>query len=190
MTGPKRILILNGPPGCGKDTIADSLGEEGYTKVAFKDSLYEFTAKKYALPLSCVKQVCNDRDKKEIPHKWFNGRSPREALIHVSEDIIKPNLGDDFFGRSAAASVILNNKSKNFVFSDGGFLSEIKPLTKVGVVTIIRLRREGFDFNNDSRSYFNDDVTEHGVSMVWNVEVLEGQIRSTVESVTYLHHTP
>lgn len=180
-----RIIVLNGPPGCGKDTIADWLVENGYAKVSFKDSLYEFTAKKYALPLSCVWQVCNDRDKKEIPHKWFNGRSPREALIHVSEDIIKPHLGKDFFGKSAAASVLLNSKTDKFVFSDGGFLEEIAPLTKIAPVTVIRLYREGFDFSNDSRSYIANPLYPgpRAPYSTWDLMLLTGQIGKAVNDV-------
>lgn len=145
-------LILNGPPGVGKDTIAGLLGEYGFKQHAFKTALYEETAKHYKVPLDAFLAVATDREKKE--QIWEEtGESPRQMLIHTSEDIIKPEQGSDFFGRRAAARC-METQDPLVVFSDGGFVEEIPPLMEVFQhVLIVRLYRDGYDFSNDSREY-------------------------------------
>lgn len=49
--------------------------------------------------------------------------SSREALIHVSEDVIKPIKGKDYYGLKLVEEI--ENSSERFYFvSDGGFFSE------------------------------------------------------------------
>ena len=40
----------------------------------------------------------NNRDVKERPETSLNGFSRRSALLHVSEEAIKPVFGKDYFG--------------------------------------------------------------------------------------------
>ncbi len=147
-------VILNGPPNSGKDTIADLLVEEcGYTKHQMKDTLYEETAKHFECRLDLFKRVAMDRDAKETPFTMLNGLTPREALIHVSETIIKPKYGKDYFGESQAFECIRQGSYKA-VFSDGGFPEEIGPLTEIfNNVLIFHLFKSGTSFEGDSRNY-------------------------------------
>ena len=39
---------------------------------------------------------------KDIPMALFENKSPRQALIYVSEKVIKPKFGKDYFGKAAA----------------------------------------------------------------------------------------
>ena len=39
------------------------------------------------------------RENKEIPTPKLNGLSPRQAIIHMSEEVIKPNFGKDYIGK-------------------------------------------------------------------------------------------
>ena len=170
-------IIFNGPPGCGKDTLAELLADEGYKHMAMKTSLYKATATYFNVDLEAFIDQATDRVCKELP--WHplrraNGNArpndvgnlihsytPREALIHVSEDIIKPTYGEDFFGKAAAQSC-LNADAQYAVFSDGGFKEEIYPLMDVyQTVFIIQLFRKGCSFANDSRDYLNGFPNTH-----------------------------
>ena len=160
----RQCIILNGPPGCGKDTLASLLAERhGFTHMAFKTALYRATATFFNVDIDAFMEQATCRRRKEMP--WhpltmyaktgnlIRTFTPREALIHVSEDVIKPNYGNDYFGK-AAAQDCLNHKAEYAVFSDGGFAEEILPLIELyDRVYILKLYREGFDFDNDSRDY-------------------------------------
>jgi hypothetical protein len=150
---PKTCVILNGPPGCGKDTIAEILeAAYCYTKVAFKDILYKETADHYDFPVEALIQLCTDRESKETPQPFLGGRSPRGALQHVSERIIKPAKGKGYFGEQLALTCAAI--PGDCVVSDGGFVEEVLPLLATFTnIRIVRLYREGCDFREDTREY-------------------------------------
>lgn len=55
------------------------------------------------------------------------------------------------------------------VYSDGGFISELIPLKGVfDIVCIIRLHRDGFTFNGDSRNYIYPDYLDG----LWSYDVI------------------
>ena len=83
--------------------------------------------------------------------------SSREALIHVSEDIVKPRQGNDFYGRKLVERI--EASSERYVFTpDGGFKDEATPLLEVGYnVYIVQLERNGTTFENDSRKFLTED---------------------------------
>tara|TARA_R110002096_G_scaffold271310_1_gene465071 strand:+ start:1882 stop:2493 length:612 start_codon:yes stop_codon:yes gene_type:complete len=186
----RTCLILNGPPGSGKDTLADILAGMGYHKHMMKETLYIDTANFFNVDVEELTVHATDRDLKEdpwhkllLPSKSTYGvvsvrmLSPREALIHVSEKIIKPNEGLDYFGRAAAKRCI-ERKSDLAVFSDGGFAAEIPPIQAIYDKTLIlRLRREGFDYAGDSRSYLE------GFENTYDVHLVPGQPDKAVEDI-------
>jgi hypothetical protein len=154
----KQIIILNGPPGCGKDTIADGLKRYVGQRVMFKDSLYELTYMHFGLDATLEYDyfkytLCNDRILKEMPSKLFEKdgvwMSPREALIHTSEEIAKPLFGDDVFGKSLGEKL----RRSIVLVTDGGFEGEIESLKNRGYfIKIVQLHGRG-NFDNDSRGY-------------------------------------
>lgn len=172
MANAKQIVLLNGPPGSGKDTAASHL-------VPY----FQFQKMKFAAPIK--RMVCGLLDMSESAlenHKneQFNilseeittkvddfgttkldygpKETPRRLLIDLSESFLKPKYGDTFFGRLAVREV---NRSSYplIIFTDSGFVKEasvvIRQHRKENVI-LIRLHREGCDFTNDSRSYLPD----------------------------------
>lgn len=83
--------------------------------------------------------------------------SSREALIHVSEDVMKPKYGQDYYGLKVLDKV--SNSSERYSFAaDGGFAFEILPLLDVGYqVVVTQLERSGATFEGDSRTLLNED---------------------------------
>lgn len=147
----KKVIILNGPPNCGKDSIADYLVSPNIHKKSFKERLTTLTQMIHNVSSEWWEENYT-RELKEKPSERLMGLSPREALIKVSETVIKPNYGKDYFGKAAAESL---EEGIN-VFSDGGFKEEIIPLMdKVGSdnITIIRIARPNCSFDGDSRNY-------------------------------------
>lgn len=161
------MFILNGPPNSGKDMLADAVATDKIVKLQFKECLYEMTAKHYNIPLNMFKLMASCRALKEIPVKDLGMLTPRQALIHVSEEVVKPAHGKDFFGIMLAQKALEHPEAEAFIVSDGGFADEIPPLKVFFDVCIIHLHRPGCTFNNDSRNwidgpffYLINDTTE------------------------------
>ena len=156
------VVILNGPPGSGKDTIADTaVCLAGWKKFQFKDTLYELTAAYFQEDLDFVKFLCTTRALKEEKSEVFFGNTPREALIHVSEDIVKPTFGHDFFGRSVARDILASG-APVAILPDGGFEEETEALRKDCDVVVVRLTRDETSFVGDSRNYLKKhDIEVH-----------------------------
>lgn len=162
-----KVIILNGPPGCGKDTIARLLCEVApVLQGEFKAVLYDETANLLSSIIYSidpahdlihpyeVRDRNEDRALKELP--WIGGLSVRRWLQITSEMVCKKDHGQDYFGRRAAD--IWYGKYIHHVISDGGFDAEVQAVVdKFGAdnVYVVRLRRAGFDFGTDTRTYIS-----------------------------------
>lgn len=188
-----KIIIFNCPAGSGKDTIGRCFKNMyGCELRAFKTALYEATyeyttCKSYKEFLN----YCSDRDLKEIPNSNFDGMSPRQMLINVSENIIKPKYGKSYFGLKAAEDISPEEFERGVVFTDGGFSEEVLPLIeKFGKrnVYIVQFKGQGKnDFKGDSRDFFeitgvktikmtakNEDIIPETFARMVAQEILNG----------------
>lgn len=160
------VIILNGPPGCGKDTLANQLTKVINNSVSsrFKNVLYRRMAEKHNLELGYVIAMCNDRDLKDIPSELFEGLSPRQELINISENEIKVKYGQEGVATKTLMDMldIEDYGRKTFVFSDGGFPAEVSLLKRVlkryGLVNfiLVRINKDGCTFEGDSRNYIDN----------------------------------
>jgi hypothetical protein len=148
------IILFNGPPGSGKDLAADWFKKKGFKHLSFKYQLFKETIKYFNVDENWFMDGYNNREIKEIPSTLLGNMSRREAMIYVSEKIIKPKRGLDYFGNLVADEIDL---VKDYCISDGGFIHELLPVVeKVGTknFVLVQLTREGHDYSSDSRRYF------------------------------------
>lgn len=177
-------IILNGPPGSGKDTIANLItSTHGFHKCEFKEALYRETIQHFQVDRHEFMDRATDREFKERPWEELEAGgkvyTPREALIHVSENIIKINEGEDYFG-VCSANMCTENRYQMAVFADGGFATEIPPIQAAYQHTlIIRLHRPGYSFDNDSRKYIE------GFDNSFDIWLVEDKPELAVEQIFY-----
>ena len=163
-----KVIILNAPPACGKDTIGSIIADMnqiyGVRMLSFKAPMFEIA--RAILGDSRFEYfmfLYEDRLHKEEPESMLNGKSPREFMIWISESIIKPEFGNNYFGLRMVEAV--KSGSAPAIITDGGFSEETIALIEAGIqVHVCRLHREGFTFEGDSRNYLHLPVGWQGVN--------------------------
>jgi hypothetical protein len=163
-----KIIIVNGPPDCGKDEAVSYLKRRyGVHTFSFKTELKALTLKLY-----CVSEALWDswytRAGKELPRAELGGLSCRQALIRVSEEIVKPNFGESYFGKAEGTKLKALADAGELIAacSDGGFNAEIDPLIDLfgsDNIHILKIERPGRSYEGDSRNWI-----EHDGIPVWN----------------------
>lgn len=165
------IILFNGPPGSGKDAAADFFKEKSFKHLSFKYQLYKETINYFGVDEQWFMEGYKIREEKEKPSSLLGHMSRREAMIYVSEEIIKPKKGLDYFGKLVANEIDL---SKNYCVSDGGFVDEVAPvINKVGSenFVLVQLTRQGYDYSTDSRRYLDGNLfKEYIISHATQIE--------------------
>lgn len=194
------IILLNGPPRSGKDTIAEFISNKyGFIHYNFKEPLIQMVVKLFDIPrfLWDEKYITSKDIKMDFLRIYERKFSPREALIYVAEEMIKPVLGPSIF-----ANVIANriNPNKNYVISDLGFKHEmdevLAKLNSNGInnemndsinnnINIFRIYRDRCSFVNDSRNYI-PIIKDINTSIIYNngsIYDLEKKVEGMVDSI-------
>lgn len=191
MSKDLKIVVLNAPPSSGKDQIAEYLAEEyGAVHVEVKELLFQVAVRAAGVTRP-LWDALYTREYKEIPTPYLmiNGVSvsPRQWMIHCSENVIKPTFGKDAFGRAAVQDLINRRLRPGsvVVFSDGGFKEEIANLSDFaneggGEFFLARITRKGYGWGNDSRSYLYLDGMKGREA---DFENLENQLVDCAEDI-------
>jgi len=167
------ILGFNGPPQCGKDSLAAMVVEHmeiqgcdipikvDYLSLPLRQIAYQMVG--YTGDL-----FGDDYESfKVMQFGQFEARTGRELMIDVSERFLKPTYGIDVMAK------MLLQRNHNFdgllLVPDSGFMCEVQPLIDaVGQnhLYIVRVHRGDLNFNNDSREWvhcFHDtDINNDG----------------------------
>ena len=160
----KKIVFFNGPPRVGKDTLVMGLLSRLHTAINMKFS----TPLKTSLPVFfglTQNQIDALEQNKDIPKDYLLGKSWREVQISLSEDWAKPLFGKRVFGNITKNIIENENDANIFLISDSGFQEEAAALVEhfgKKNCLLIRLKRESTNFDNDSRSYWENifDIKE------------------------------
>lgn len=105
--------------------------------------------------------------------------SIREAMIYVSEVVVKPRWGQDWFGKERVRKMesvgwsyvdLDTGKETPILFTDDScaFVDELHPLIEhLGQenILLIRIHRDGFTFDGDSRNYIPDGVITNTIDI-------------------------
>ena len=160
----KPIFILNAPPQTGKDTVTREvlLRTESET-CAMKDPMFEVFCSTVGLKMNDFLSLYETPGWKDSPQEITNGKTPRELMIHISENFVKPFFGEDYYGKALAQHIQRWEEEFNencaWVIPDGGFQGELDAFKEIhgDRVVLIQLYREGHEtFAGDSRDWIYD----------------------------------
>lgn len=127
--------------------------------------------------------------------QWIRGGgevqlSSREALIYVSEVLIKPRFGDDYWGKKRAEHVkwLVEDSCCNIVLDGSlGFVEEVEPLLDIvdkENILVIRVEVDGEDTKGDSRHLIEEGVFPNFVRI--KNDYTEQYIHDTIKAVEEL----
>ncbi len=178
----KVVLILNAPPGAGKDTLA---GDDDWCQrvgdmlladyqidkggrfscdvehISFKSGIFDILSSvlHVGLDFDDANEFYDryyDRALKEQPWDKLGGLSPRQFMIFLSENFMKVVFGKDVFGKFSArlaSSCVYVAGGTVCVFSDGGFAEEVNEVVKaVGAENVYVLQWEAEGCSFDNDS--------------------------------------
>lgn len=159
--GTNHVILVNGPPGSGKDEVGRIIREAFGARVTkFAKRLKEMTHALYGLMEGAFPRPHDYyEDCKNDPHADFKGISPRNAYIAVSEKLLKPLHGDHIFGQLILEE-IAPLEDEIIVITDSGFYEEAQVVIEhygTDVVKMLQMHRPHHDFSGDSRSYVDID---------------------------------
>jgi len=165
----RKIVLLNGPPRCGKDTIATYLEKEhGFYHTKFAKALKEGVHSILRLGTFDLMNRFTP-----LPHDYYEplkdtrmseflGLTPREAYISLSEEYMKEKFGSAIYG-DLLLRELLGVNNDFIVVSDSGFFEEMIPILNQRnefETVLLRITRPGTSFDGDSRSYVSQDKCE------------------------------
>ena len=165
------VIVLNAPMKSGKDYLVDLLvgimDQNGIPAAhrEVKEMLFSVAIKAAGITPQLWAAIYDRHYKEEpSPYLMIDGKhvSPREWMIHCSEDLIKPMFGKHAFG-DAAVNALRKDYPEGegvIIYSDGGFIEEVERLSEYAYSTggdfmLVRVHREGYGWGIDSRSYLN-----------------------------------
>ena len=165
------VIVLNAPMKSGKDCLADLLvgimdqNDIPAARREVKEMLFSVAIKAAGITPQLWAALYDRHYKEEpSPYLMIDGKhvSPREWMIHCSEDLIKPVFGKHAFG-DAAVNALRKDYPEGegvIIYSDGGFIEEVERLSEYAYSTggdfiLVRVHREGYGWGIDSRSYLN-----------------------------------
>lgn len=178
------VIMFNGPPGIGKDTIVDIIKGSTYTCTVSEMIKYECD-RYYGIQRGSFSYLMSERDIKDKPFyvdKKISDKvlSPRDMLIHYADNIAKPEHGQSVFIDKVVQEAI-GQHCRDVIFTDLGYDYEVDAFAKYfDKVIIVQLRHPDFNFNNDSREYISSTLDN---VVTTSVDVERGNIEATVRSV-------
>jgi hypothetical protein len=161
-----KFILLNGPPGCGKDTAASRLVPYlNFVHLKFAAPIKRMVAGLLQCSMSeleATKDIPNRMLRHEDLHTTRDD-TPRQLLIALSEELLKPRYGNSYFGTALWAEATASS-GELFIISDCGFESEVGRLIRSAGASnclLIQIYRQGCNFDNDSRSYLPATLCKH-----------------------------
>lgn len=150
------ILVFNGPPGVGKDTLANYAQsfDSRSRHVKFISTLKQAVAVLFNYPIELMEEGKDD------PKYTKFGKRIREHQIALGS-ALRNIYGEEVFGRMLADRILsMPMQTPYVVISDLGVTGELRALAEAidrERITLFRVHQEGKTFSGDCREYIRGE---------------------------------
>jgi hypothetical protein len=183
------VIALNGPPGVGKDTLAEALLSEHpnlFNQLSIKAPLLNMAYKDpiYGHVIAHAWAPGAEYGLKDMPVLLANGdvMTPRTMLINIATHI-RHEYGDGYFARKAAEKIVEMGSKRIIIITDIGFECERRELEVCCDVILVRIERVGHTFQNDSRAYLPMRGLYFALSNNTSIDLLKEQFCTKLGSM-------
>lgn len=143
------IILLNGPPGCGKDMVSGIL----------KDWYPNMRQEKFANPIRAAIRAFHGWTDDQLEHYKRMDGTTREEMMWFSEKVVKPIHGLGYFSIACAERIERETDRTSFwCISDCGFqyeldefCAQIRKMDPEVKLTLIRISRPFCVYLGDTR---------------------------------------
>jgi len=179
------IILLNGPPGSGKDTAAEyitlALGNSKVHHDKLSRPMKASLQKIFNFNISEMRALEAYKEDSNGPE--YADMSYREMQISMF-NYLGAAYGPDILGRLFVRRN-RDNAKRHTVISDSGFNAEIKPILEsniYGGVGLIRLNRDGCDYEEDIRERIEETGIKYyeDINNQYDLEMFQAQIRKVL----------
>ena len=143
----KKIIVICGLIGHGKDTAAGFLIEQGFERVSFAGVLKDACSNIFGWDRELLEGTTDEsREWRETTDEWWADRldipnfTPRLALQQVGTDALRTHFHPDIWVAACERQII--NTDKNVVISDCRFFNELSAIKNLGGTTAVVWRHD------------------------------------------------
>lgn len=179
----KFLILLNGPPSCGKDALANVFKKK-HSTINPDVTICKFANSLLDTVFATFPDINLDNydQRKNLPIGGIFGNeiTLRQWMIKYAEEFMKPIFGKSIFGRITCQKITELLKTNYVVFvTDLGKDEELKTIAdnfsdKSNLqIIIVRISRPGTSFENDSRNYvYEDKVLGNNVGNIKSIDLV------------------
>ena len=177
------IILLNGPPRCGKDTAAEFItlmvGNSKVQHMKMSRPMKAALRLIFGFTMAEVRELEENKDQGNGPE--FADLSYREMQIKLFEHL-KETYGPGILGQIFVRHD-RHTMKRHTVVSDAGLTVEIEPIVEAYPykdIGLIQIRRPGCNFDNDIREYIGPHKSIGNFEVVENkydLELFQAQIK-------------
>jgi hypothetical protein len=176
----KELLVgLTGPAGCGKDTVANMMTKEGFTRYTLALPLKSGLQAMLGIPL----EIWDDRVAKEQPLDWL-GKSPRQLAQTLGTEWGRICVDQDLWVKLMLRrwQWLRSGSNPRMVVTDVRFNNEAKAIIEAGG-TVWRVQRP-------TVAFVAEHVSENGVDSQFVTGVVKNEGDIDALAVTVAHWIP
>lgn len=152
----KKVIIFNGKPKCGKDSLEEELSKY----LALHGSVIHLKNTTLLIKQACAVANISIEEwmeryeqYKDVAWDKLNGYTQRQWICYIAEEVVKPHLGKAFYGKQMSEK--MNDCKEDFiVITDGGFKEELLAECDhpcIDTILLFRVNRPGGPDIKDTR---------------------------------------